>query len=81
MFTLQPFTFTATLATSLVAATILPAHAQNNFPSKPVRIVVPFTAGGGTDVIARMLGMKMGDAWGQPIAGRSCEYRIVAWRR
>jgi len=67
MFTLQPFTFTATLATSLVAATILPAHAQNNFPSKPVRIVVPFTAGGGTDVIARMLGMKMGDAWGQPI--------------
>ena len=67
MFHSHRFTFTATLATSLVAATILPAHAQNNFPSKPVRIVVPFTAGGGTDVIARMLGMKMGEAWGQPI--------------
>ena len=67
MFTLHRFTFTATLTMGLIPATMLCAHAQNNYPSKPVRIVVPFTAGGGTDVIARMLGMKMGDAWGQPI--------------
>ena len=63
----QRFTFSATLAMSLVSATTLSAHAQNSFPSKPVRLVVPFTAGGGTDIMARMLGMKMSDTWGQPI--------------
>jgi tripartite-type tricarboxylate transporter receptor subunit TctC len=37
------------------------------FPSKPVRLVVPFAAGGGTDFFARTVGVKMGEALGQQI--------------
>ena len=61
------FTLTTTLAMSLIPATMPLAYAENSFPSKPIRLVVPFTAGGGTDIMARMLGMKMGETWGQPI--------------
>ena len=35
------------------------------YPTKSVRIVVPFPAGGGTDVVARILGQKLTEAWGQ----------------
>jgi tripartite-type tricarboxylate transporter receptor subunit TctC len=42
------------------------AGAQS-FPSKPVSIVVPYPAGGATDVIARMVAEKLSLAWGQPV--------------
>jgi tripartite-type tricarboxylate transporter receptor subunit TctC len=37
------------------------------YPSKPVRIVVPYTAGGPADLLVRGLGQKLTDAWGQQI--------------
>jgi len=37
------------------------------FPSKPIKIVVPFPAGGTSDVLARLIGQKMTEAWGQPV--------------
>jgi tripartite-type tricarboxylate transporter receptor subunit TctC len=45
------------------------AHAQQaaHFPSKAVRIVVPFTAGGPTDVLARMLAERLSDKWKQTV--------------
>ena len=41
-----------------------PAFAQVDYPSKPIRIVVPFTPGGSPDVLARTLGQKISQAWG-----------------
>ena len=58
--------FTATVIT-LAAWGSMPVAAQERWPSKPVRIVVPFAAGGSTDVIARMVGQKLSTLWGQPV--------------
>ncbi|MDB5929981.1 MAG: hypothetical protein JWR60_1688 [Polaromonas sp.] len=44
----------------------LPAFAQA-FPSKPMRIIVPFTPGGSTDVLARAIGLELSKALGQPV--------------
>jgi len=47
---------------------LLPALAMaQEWPSRPVKIVVPFVAGGATDVVARLLAQKLTEAWGQSV--------------
>lgn len=51
----------------LVLTFAQPVFAQSNWPDKPVKIVVGFTAGSSTDVTARMFAQKFSEAWGQPV--------------
>jgi tripartite-type tricarboxylate transporter receptor subunit TctC len=62
----------------------LPAHAQN-YPSRPVRIIVPLAAGGGMDTVTRGLAQRLGDTFGQtfvvdnrPGAGSQVGLEILA---
>ena len=65
--------FTARLAAALCAAAgawlmlAAPAAQAQAWPSKPIKIVVPFPAGGTSDVLARLFGQKMSETWGQPV--------------
>jgi len=43
------------------------AFAQQNYPQKPIRYVVPFPSGGIADVFARIIGGRLSQAWGQPV--------------
>jgi tripartite-type tricarboxylate transporter receptor subunit TctC len=52
---------------ALGATSALPAFAQDKFPSKPLRIVVPFVAGSQVDLVAREIGRKLQDSWGQTV--------------
>src|SRR3954470_20408474 len=44
-----------------------PAHAQAEYPNRPIRIVVGFTPGGGNDIIARVFGQKLSESLGLPV--------------
>jgi tripartite-type tricarboxylate transporter receptor subunit TctC len=44
-----------------------PSFAQTNFPTQPIRVIVPFPAGGTTDVVARVFGEHMTQTLGQPV--------------
>jgi len=56
-------------ATSLLCALLVcaPCLAQDSFPSKPIHIIVGFAAGGGNDIIVRVLAPKMIEGLGQPV--------------
>jgi tripartite-type tricarboxylate transporter receptor subunit TctC len=57
---------TVLIACAIVLLATLPASAQN-YPSKPIRIVVPFVAGGAVDLLARIMGQKLTEALGQTV--------------
>ena len=59
--------FWSRIAAALLAAALPAAVFAQAWPTKPVKMIVPFPAGGATDVVARLLAQKLGDVWGQPI--------------
>lgn len=63
--TFRPFALIA--ATVIGVAATMPSFAQSQFPSKPLRIVVPYPAGGATDFVARTIGERLSKALGQPV--------------
>ncbi len=60
--------FGALLFASLTAFGAADAHAQGAYPSRPIRFIAPFPPGGSSDVLCRLLGQKLSESLGQPVA-------------
>ncbi len=56
----------AVLLAAALAGSPLLTYAQT-YPTKPIRAIVPFSAGSGTDVLTRVVGAKMAESWGQQV--------------
>jgi tripartite-type tricarboxylate transporter receptor subunit TctC len=50
-----------------LGATLVPAFAQASYPSKAIRLVIPFTPGGSADILGRAMGHELTTAWGQSV--------------
>src|SRR5262245_20500603 len=55
------------LTTAVCAVTVAQSAAAQTFPSRPVKLAVPFPAGGGTDLLARVVADALTKKWGQPV--------------
>jgi tripartite-type tricarboxylate transporter receptor subunit TctC len=55
--------------TSVAVAAPITAHAE--YPTKPIRMIIPFAAGGTTDLLARAIGQHLSQAWGQPVVSEN----------
>ena len=56
-----------TLLGGAAALPVAAAGAAEPFPTRPIRLIVPFPAGGGTDIVGRVLGQKLHESLGQPV--------------
>ena len=64
MFAARMALFAVLIALGIAAAAAQPAQ---NYPTKPIRLIIPFTAGSATDLLARRLNVKMSESWGQQV--------------
>lgn len=55
------------LVALIAGATVFQSAQAQHYPTRPIRLIVPFPAGGPTDVIARILGQRLTEAWGQQV--------------
>ena len=72
--TAQALLFNITRSALLCACALSAGAFAQAYPAKPVRILVPFPAGSGVDIIARMIGNPLAEAW--EIGRASCRERV-----
>ena len=58
---------TAALVIALFGADAAARAQAQDFPVRPVHVIVPFAPGGGVDMVARLIAPKLSEAWGQPV--------------
>jgi tripartite-type tricarboxylate transporter receptor subunit TctC len=58
--------FATAVVTGFGMVTALPAIAQT-YPSKPIRVIVPFPPGGANDIVARLIGQRLNDRWARVV--------------
>ena len=59
--------FTRPIAAVVLVAVALPAAVAQDYPARPVRLVIGFSAGSGVDVSARVILQKLNESWAQPV--------------
>src|SRR3972149_5634807 len=57
----------ARAATVFALFASMTAHAQQDYPNRPIRLIVAFTAGSTSDISARLIGQKISESLGQPV--------------
>jgi len=55
------------IAFCLVLVAFSSVHAQQNWPNRPIRVLVPYPPGGSTDILSRLLGQKLSESLRQPV--------------
>jgi len=63
----RPNALMVACAAALAGLAALPVWAQTPYPSRPIRFVIPFPPGGGLDLMGRMIGQHLAEAWGQQV--------------
>ncbi len=64
---MQTYALRAILVVALMAGFVLPLSAQPVYPTKPIRMIVPYAPGGGSDIVARIVGQKMSESLGYTV--------------
>src|SRR5437773_754324 len=59
--------FLSAAVAAMLAFALPNAQAADTYPSKPIKLIVPFPAGGTTDVLARVVGQELTKSWGQQV--------------
>src|SRR3954469_17274493 len=57
----------AAVAAALCVAISMHAAVAQNYPTKPIRVIVPYPPGGTSDILTRLIGAKLTEAWGQQV--------------
>jgi tripartite-type tricarboxylate transporter receptor subunit TctC len=62
-----PFMTAMTVAAATLLGSVLAGHAQESYPTKPIRLIVPEVPGSAADLMSRIIGQRIGEALGQPV--------------
>src|SRR5262245_10749851 len=61
------FMTAATVAAAVLVTTVLPVRSQENYPTKPIRLICPEVVGSAADLLSRIIAQRIGEALGQPV--------------